>query len=417
MNNKRLSEIHYWIITIIILTLHNLTTPTYNPDTYYYVDAINRIFNGIPDCLRTPTYPIILWIFNVNNSDTTSAGVTVFQSLIYLISVYSFKNICESTIKNKTLSKSVRYVYILFFFPSWCNELITESLCISGIIILIDLIIQTINKPKLGKSILSTILLTVLYFLRPTFVIFIIFLPIYYLYIWHKTKAKEYLTNICLIIIPLSFLILYCYSFNQQYGSFSSSITSECNTIDHLKESKMWNPKIVIDEKAYSAIMHFDKNVYGDYSGLFCYVSGNGNVDLIDKACKNMINADKKQFIRQKIGNFYRSTGGFFISWNDRHSDTLSSILCFFGRFFSFPLNIFYIFALTSPLALLFDYKRSKSLDFKQTLIIAILFSYTVGIVYAALNSHSRLLAPVLPLFLVYTAYLFENKVIPVFKK
>ena len=183
-------SIIFWTVAIILLTLYNLTPVLNSFDTEYYILAGQNILDGKIDCLRTPVYPLLcqafIKLFGVSGMAIT---MTVFQSIIYLVSLVSLQHIANYTIKNKTIRFITLFFYILCIAPGWCNEILTESLSLSGCVIMIDLVLSYVYKPSITKNIALHLFLLLLVFLRPTFIIFFAILPVVWLF--HRTLFKH----------------------------------------------------------------------------------------------------------------------------------------------------------------------------------------------------------------------------------
>ena len=137
----------FWIITIVILTLYNITPSIGGYDVPYYFLAGEHLWNGELDCLRTPVYPLLLKVFSVCFGDKGGiVGIIILQSVVYLISVASLKSITTQVIKNQKIQYAMMLLYVLCVAPGWCNEMLTESLSISGCVIITDLIVRYIKK-------------------------------------------------------------------------------------------------------------------------------------------------------------------------------------------------------------------------------------------------------------------------------
>ena len=164
-------SIWFWLVAIIILTLYNLTPPIDGFDTQYYFLAGERLWNGQLDCLRTPVYPLLLKLFNVCFGDRGGvAGIVILQSAVYLLSVASLHNIARLAIKNRLIQMAVTFLYVICVAPGWCNELMTESLSISGCVIIADLICRYIQRPSAKTSIGIFLITLFLVFIRPSFI-------------------------------------------------------------------------------------------------------------------------------------------------------------------------------------------------------------------------------------------------------
>lgn len=63
--NRDCASIWFWVLTIVVLTLYNLTPSIGGFDVPFYFLAGEHLWDGQNDCLRTPVYPLLLKASNV----------------------------------------------------------------------------------------------------------------------------------------------------------------------------------------------------------------------------------------------------------------------------------------------------------------------------------------------------------------
>ena len=113
--------------------LYNLTPAVPNFDSQFYFLAGKHFAEGTIDCLRTPVYPIIIYFFsNAIGEHCFGVAITIQQSLVYLISIYSFIHLVQKVIINRIINLLTLLFYVIVIAPAWCNEIATESLSLSG---------------------------------------------------------------------------------------------------------------------------------------------------------------------------------------------------------------------------------------------------------------------------------------------
>ena len=246
-NNHMVSRnIFFWFVAILVLTLYNLTLALNTFDTEFYILAGQNFLDGKIDCLRTPVYPLLCQAFiKLFGTEGLPVAMTIFQSLIYLISLFSLLKIAEFTIKNNTIRNTTLFFYILCIAPAWCNELLTESLCISGCVIMTDLVLSYIRKPSIVKNISLHLFLLFLVFLRPTFIIFFAILPVIWLI--HRTQLKYKTFSFVLTIACVLCFGAYCSAYKNIYGKFGTSSALVVNKIYDAQRGGYWDPSSVTD--------------------------------------------------------------------------------------------------------------------------------------------------------------------------
>lgn len=401
-------NIIFWMVAILVLTLYNLTPALNSFDTEYYILAGQNILDGKIDCLRTPVYPLLCQaLIKMFGDSGMPTAMTVFQSLIYLVSLVSLQHIANYTIKNKTIRFITLFFYILCIAPGWCNELLTESLSISGCVIMTDLVLSYVYKPSIAKSIALHLFLLLLVFLRPTFIIFFAILPIVWLF--HRTLFKHKTISFALTIICILFYGIYCSAYKDVYGRFGSSATMVFNKIYDAHRGGYWDPSSVTDPERKKWIEYIDENYTGNY-GLFynTFMDYPESMVPISNGCDEIIQAHKSEWQQYRIRLFASSCDKRMLAAVNTHTP-LSSTLFFSSLFLSFPVSLFYLISIIAVIALLVYFIYNKTIPIGHFLIIAAIVAYTVGIVLYTSDSHERSLLPVYPLFVILLGSAFEK--------
>lgn len=398
----------FWLIAIVVLTLYNLTPALNSFDTEYYILAGQNFLDGKIDCLRTPVYPLLcqtlIKLFGIENLPT---AMTIFQSLVYLISLVSLQHIANYTIKNKTIRFITLTFYILCIAPGWCNEILTESLCISGCVIMTDLVLSFIYKPTIAKNIALHLFLILLVFLRPTFIIFFAILPVVWLF--HRTLFKHIIISFSLTIICIACFGAYCYAYMNVYGKFGTSSALVINKIYDAHRGGYWDASAVNSAESKKWIDYIDEHYTGNYGFLYQFFSEHPeSIVPISKGCDEIIQSHKSEWQKYRIQLFASSCDKRMQAAVNTHTP-LSSALFFSSLLLSFPLSMFYLIIILAAIALLVNIAIQKVIPLGHFLIIAVIFAHTVGIVLNACDSNERLLLPVYPLFIVMLGSAFEK--------
>lgn len=401
-------SIIFWLVAIIILTLYNLTPALNSFDTEYYILAGQNILDGKIDCLRTPVYPLLCQAFiKLFGIEGLPTAMTIFQSLIYLVSLVSLQHIANYTIKNNAIRNIILFFYILCIAPGWCNEILTESLSISGCVIMTDLVLSFIYKPSLAKNIALHAFLILLVFLRPTFIIFFAILPVVWLF--HRTQLKYKIISLVLTIVCILCFGAYCSAYKNVYGRFGSSSTLVFNKIYDAHRGGYWDTSSVTNPESKKWIDYIDENYTGNYDIFYrTFMNNPESMVPIADGCDEMINAHKSDWQEYRIHLFASSCDKRMQAAVNTHTP-LSSALFFSSLFLSFPLSLFYLISIISVIALLVYFIINKTIPIGHFLIIAVIIAYTVGIVLYTSDSHERSLLPVYPLFVILLGTVFEK--------
>ena len=399
----------FWIITIVILTLYNITPSIGGYDVPYYFLAGEHLWNGELDCLRTPVYPLLLKVFSVCFGDKGSiAGIIILQSVVYLISVASLKSITTQVIKNQKIQYAMMLLYVLCVAPGWCNEMLTESLSISGCVIITDLIVRYIKKSTYSLSFAIALLSIILVFLRPSFIFLFAILPFLWIVLWIR-KKQRLLQSIFLILMLLcaTSYFAYCKAYEKEYGVFTSSISFVCNDIYNLKRSGVWNIERVTNPQTKQLMRGIEASV--NYEPIYqAVMNDHKSLSSIIQGCNEMNTGNEKQLREHQI----KITA---VSFDKRFSASvntqtpISSALFASSLFLSLPLSLFYSIVVISLLALMVYFFLKKNIPLIVTTIILFTAAQCFGIVLYASEAHERLLLPVYPLFLVLLGITLEK--------
>lgn len=401
----------FWIIAVTILVLYDLTPRIDGFDTPFYFLAGDNLWNGQLDCLRTPVYPFLLKLFNVCFGDRGGIiGIIVLQSIVYLISVASLRNVSRYIIHSHFIQEIVSLLYVVCIAPGWCNELMTESLSISGCIIITDLVCRYVNKPSLRLSIGVFILTLLLIFLRPSFIFLFAILPFVWFVLWIRNNRRLLQTfSLVLTLLCVAVFFGYCKAYEKKYGVLTSSISFVCNDIYNLKRSGAWNIEKVGNPQAEQVLRNIDEQWGGNYAPVYnTIISDHKSLKLIADGCNEMIEGNENMLRRHQVMITAGSFDKRFNASVNTHTP-LSAILFGSSLFLALPLSLFYSIVIISCLALIVYFIQKRTIPLLATVIILITVAQCVGILLYASEAHERLLLPVYPLFLMLLGLSFEK--------
>lgn len=398
------------MIAIVVLTLYNLTPALNCFDTEYYILAGQNFLDGKIDCLRTPVYPLLCQTFiKLFGIEGLPTAMTIFQSLIYLISLVSLQHIANYTIKNKTIRFITLTFYILCIAPGWCNEILTESLSISGCVIMADVLCRYINRPSWRLSFGVFILTLLLVFLRPSFIFIFIILPFVWLVLWIRNNQRLIQTlSLFFTMICIAILWVYCRAYEKEYGVFTSSFSFKCD-IYNLKRSGVWDIEKVIDPEAKQILQNIDEQWSGNYAPIYNTINSNQNsLQLISSGCNDIRKGSESTLRQHQIIIAFSSFDKRFDAAVNTHTP-LSVILFVISLFLALPLSLFYGIVVISCFALIVSIIQRRTIPLIYAILILFTAAQCVGILFYASEAHERLLLPVYPLFVVMLGSAFEK--------
>ena len=396
-----------YAIAVIVITLYNLTPPFNTYDTPYYINAGEHLLNnGSPDCLRTPVYPLFSMFCRwIGGNSSMNAIVTVFQSLLFLVSIYSLYDTCRRVVKRPYLSFAITLYYILIPAAGWANEILTESFSVSLCVILAHWIICLIQKATWKLNIAIPILLTTMVLMRPNFIAFFAILPPLWGYQWWKTKEHSYLYALLFCLIPIGSYLGYCKAYEQQYGIFNSTASFACCRYYNLgpDDNSEWTsltPQDAMESAFISKILTARESGDFSYGPLCDYITETNDIITVLNVLDRIESRREGDLLRQRIRLFTSSSFAFMMPWTYNHGG-LSSLIHQCCHFIAFPVSFLYAVVLVSGIAILVVVIRKRRLPIIAAVLWASVATQVVGIAISGSDSFDRLLMPVLPMALV----------------
>ena len=231
---KKYKEYLELIIPIIIriIIYSNMKRYVLLGDSQDYISIeAGEYLNGFIHKRRMPLYPILIDFSEfiakkLGNIEGLDILVTV-QMTLGIISLIVFRKILEQWGIGKTMSYIMTLAYTLV--PVWVFDkiILTESLAISGTVFFINIISKYINNPNRKSGILAITLSLFLTMLRPTFIINIVGVLIFYcIRFWaSKEERRVLIWGILVGIFTLSIVHGYSVKFYENYGVYSLSAT------------------------------------------------------------------------------------------------------------------------------------------------------------------------------------------------
>lgn len=333
--------IFIWIIVQSLLFFRYGFTTEFE-GVKYQDDASNLLIplNYITERLFYILYSIIIAFFIKIKFGLY--GVLIFQLLVNAWSTYRFHALSTVLFKNKVISFIVTVTLILTIqIQIWNFHLYTESLFISGIILLTYRIVN-FKFNKLTDYFLVSFLILLLSFLRPNGVLLLIPSSLFFLY--NFRIIRKYSLFIIPFIVSLLFIIGINFSLNS--GNFIEYINQAWKS-----SWVVWgydNPNIY---------MFHNPNIMGDQG-----------VELV----------------------------------LDRIVVYFSMLRPYYSTFHNFLMMTFYPIYLLSLIGVLFSWRKNKSIFVFVTSLVFVFSSFSI---LSFINWHGRFIAPVLPLFIIMSGF------------
>lgn len=413
---KTLYKIHplslLYCIAIPILTYNNFIPGNADFDTQFYLSAIENISKEKIDCLRTPVYPLFLKLCSVKGGDNLVFFVTIVQSFVFLISIFFFFSTAKKIFNSTNIAKLITLLYILSPVPNWCSMILTESLSISGMVIIMYYIVLFIEKTSWKLGLLISIILLLLIFLRPTFIIFLVITPVIFLLnclFLKNYKFKKLYFSLLVVVIPLCCYLLYCKEYEKEYGIFTSSFKAP---VYQLKRGEMWNEQFLTNKDDLETFHAIDTLFDGSYNFIYPMVDKNSkNISKVYHLCKSLKTEQQHKYIMYQLLLFSQSCDSSFPIWEYNRRTTLGRPLFFIYKLFSIHLSIVYLLTIIWTIILCYNFIRKKYY-WTYSLIVSVCLCYSIGIGVFASEAFGRLMLPIYPVFLFLLGLTFDQLVI-----
>lgn len=389
------------LVAIIVLTLFNLT-PCLQPfDTPFYRLAGDNLWHGDIDCLRTPVYPLLLKIcFLPWGEKGMHILVTLLQSAMFLISAWAFYDLLRRLVKRESIVFWCALYYAAIPAAGWANEMLTESLSISLMVILTREIVCLLQKPDWKRAMGIGLLLTLMVFLRPNFIAFFAILPLAWGWQWTKTRERQYALALALMVIPIGSYGAYCKAYQAKYGIFASSISTCCCDIYNLQWGGGWDPGCVSNPKGKALCEGLENHPDKSYAPIYEVIEHTHRADLLKEACKEMERTHRKEYVTQKMKMLSSSMGDGIMPAVNTHT-ALSSVLFFTSKLIAMPVSLVYLISIIGCFIFVGFIFRKKHVPIIATLLLLILVTQVVGITYVASDSLERLFTLLVPILLL----------------
>lgn len=205
-----------------------------SPDTEGYFTAGRILLEGNPDFFRTPVFPLICQTARLLFGHHTPYAISLLLFAVMLCSIASLYHTTCLLTRHKRLRLAATALYACNpAIASWCVEDIgTESLALSGMVFLCQLLTSAaLTRPRAGNILATCALTFLLVMLRP---FFICITPVVLLSFLFQLRSTPRSLNIwAATLIGIVFtgtgILAYCSAIQQRYGMFTLSKVSSIN--------------------------------------------------------------------------------------------------------------------------------------------------------------------------------------------
>lgn len=387
------------IIFVVLMLLTILSGFSYSCDGVSYFSAWQVIKDGRPDILRTPLYPVFIGVLqDIFTEEYTLQAVCLCQYLIFFVTIKYFYRTAEMIIRPGKIPFALTLLYIISPTTSaWCSVILTESLSISFIVIWVyTLAANWCKVPDWKTSILSAVMLFMLYMIRPSFLYLLPVSIIYMIACCKKWGKKHIKTTLVAVVLPALMLGAYIGVYKSAYGIYNVTCVHLVNQYHIMYDGDSADVSMIEDPGLRSAIIEYNESDTDYVTSFYRLVESQG-LDKLEKSLVGVNTSDHtllaKNFIRHlyKMSVSYDSTGyminpPFFF---------VTRLLALDGKMYLLSLLIFTIWIIAEMCS-----GRRYALHMVLYLIVAgCIVTSTIG----ADAEFTRLSAPCVPvIFLMY---------------
>lgn len=186
-----------------------------------FLEILQGKLNG-----RTPVYPLIIKIIQEIFQYDYLRFVCIFQYIIWFVAIIFLYKLLKLLINNKNIIMVATIIYA--FCPAiidWNNYILTESIALSGTIIFIYLIIKYLKEAKVLTGITATIIAFVLTFHRPTAIIYVVVLELFWIMRFIIDRKHIKIDFICFLssTFTIILIVIYAIVFHKTFSIYSIS--------------------------------------------------------------------------------------------------------------------------------------------------------------------------------------------------
>lgn len=213
-----------FLIGILYINFYQLGIITFDSKSYINFDFesfFDLTFSG-----RTPIYSMIISFCTFLFGKERILFICLLQYAIWYISIIYLYKTLQLLLKNNKIITIIVILYALCpAVITWNNLILTESLALSGTIFFIYNIIKYIKSNNTKNGILAIIISLILTFHRPTSIIYMVFLLIFWItrFIFDRKNIKKDIKCFFISIVSLVVVVIYAIIFHKTFGIYSIS--------------------------------------------------------------------------------------------------------------------------------------------------------------------------------------------------
>lgn len=177
---------------------------------------------------RPPLYGMFLDVLELLFAQHYLTAAATIQTIVSIVSIFVFAKLLYAIGVSSPWREGCVFFYgVTPAIVGWEACIMTESFALSGTVAFFYLAVLYIQKHQLRYGILSSLLATVLTFLRPQFMVYMVLLLVFFalkmVFPYDKAERRTILRLLLLQLICWGVVLSYCAKFQAQFGIFSLS--------------------------------------------------------------------------------------------------------------------------------------------------------------------------------------------------
>ncbi len=190
-----------------------------NYDSASYWTAWQSLTSGNLDLYRTPVYPLLLGGASCLFGTHAITAIILCQMVIFECSVFCFWSLTSLFTSSRKAMFCISAIYALApGISTYTLCVLTESLSISGIVVLLWILHRFYQTPCAVDAIFVVVLVVSLIFLRPVFLYLGVVVCVLVVLWWIQRRVKQAVTLLVSLLLTLSLLVCYVQDMQRIYG-------------------------------------------------------------------------------------------------------------------------------------------------------------------------------------------------------
>lgn len=385
-------------------------------DTPTYLTAIDSLKAGQLDLLRTPGYPLLIWLSqSIGGANYPYTALLVLQHLLFFASLWFFWQLASHLLIKPRVVFIVTLLYAcLPAVYSWNAMVYTESLTLSLTTMVLYLLLRVIERGGAVNVLLIGLLTFVLLALRPAALYLLPLLIGCFILVWLRGHAKVGMLGMLAVVSIIAALVYYAHTFKKQHGARQLTAVSTINQYVVLREIEFVKQDIPSDafQERINQIINVHRYHWWDaFIEAHALLEEFGLAEM-QRQVKARIETHKREFFIYQLVLFLRSTSSNVfrihlgvVDMDPAHPtrSILQKSLAYITQWVR--IDLLWVVCGVSTLLLLFGKLAGVQFWAMLLLLLNTLGNYAVVVLGAMAGTYDRLLSPSYGSFILLGAF------------